>query len=182
MGHVFNGDPMLCSGDTLYLLTKTLTENTQKYQVQEELVWNPSGRTVRVQSSNFWLFPHGPSLRELLLDSALAFTSKEGCPTAMLQATPLHLDSGHGFLTISKPSLGCPVITWMCKTKPNIFPNHMYVIDAILLLVKRGTNPGVFPTTCSPPCWRSQAFYHWLYAVLSICPFFSLLLLSSLST
>ena len=33
-GHVFNGDPMLCSSDTIYLLTKTPTENTQKCQVQ----------------------------------------------------------------------------------------------------------------------------------------------------
>ena len=34
------------------------------------------------------------------------------------------------------------MITWMCKTKLTFFLNRIYVIDAILLLVKRVTNPG----------------------------------------
>ena len=51
MGYLSIGHPILCSRNTISILTKTRTENTQRYQIQEELIWNFLEGLFRVQSS-----------------------------------------------------------------------------------------------------------------------------------
>lgn len=73
MGYLSIGYPSLCSRNTIYILTKTRAENTQRYQIQEEPIWNLLEGLFGVQSSVLSLFLHRPSLSELLIDRASVF-------------------------------------------------------------------------------------------------------------
>lgn len=88
-GYLSIGYPLLCSGNAFYVLTNTWTPNTQRYQIQEELIWNASRGTVRVQSSIPGLSLHRLSLHEIIMAQASFSTSRQGCPSRLLWATVL---------------------------------------------------------------------------------------------
>lgn len=136
------GISLLCSRNATYILTKALTENTQNHQIQEELIWNPSGRTIKVQPSAPWLLLHRPSLSELTIARDSVSLLSTGCPNASSHCS--HLNSSHGFPNISKHFHFAALLSPGCaKQNPTFYLNkslfnlHVYIIDAILLLVKR---------------------------------------------
>lgn len=86
-----------------YYLHFNRTENIQRYQLQQlqqELIWNPSGRTIRVQFSLLCFFMNPVSVSSSLTEFQFLLLSR-GAP--MLSSKPLFLlNSSHGFPTISK--------------------------------------------------------------------------------
>lgn len=122
MGYLFIGNSILCSRNTIYILMKTLRENTQKYQLQEALIWNPFGRTIRVQSSVLWLLLHGPSLMSSSLPEFQFSLLNRDAP--MLSFKSLFSSKLQSWISncFKTCPLCYPTITWMCKTNPTFYP------------------------------------------------------------
>lgn len=177
VGYLFIGNSILCSRNTIYILMKTLTENTQKCQLQEALIWNPSGRTFRVQSSVLWWLRHGP-LSGAHRCQSFSFHFYVGMPRCYPSSHCSHLNFRHGFPTILKHfhfavllSLGCAKQTQYFIQHFTLFNLHIYAIDAFLLLVKRVGNLVVNFNYLFSSLLESQAFYCLLYNVFKMYPF-----------
>lgn len=113
IGFLFFGNSILCSRNTIYMLMKTLIENTQKYQLQEALISNPLEG----------LLGFSPQCSDCSFMDPLSWAHR--CQSfsfhfyiEMPQCYPSnhcsHLNSSHGFPTILKhfhfavlPSPGC---------------------------------------------------------------------------